>query len=115
MSNPDDLTKLYHMLDASRKVIEFSQGKNRNALDFDEMLSLALTRLLEIVGEAAKGISLEIRQRYNETPWKQIAGTRDRLIHGYYDVDLDVVWSIITVDIPLLIIELEKIIKDLES
>lgn len=115
MSNPEDFTKLCHMLDASRKVIKFSQGKNRTALDSDEMLSLALTRLLEIVGEAAKGVSLELHQRYTEIPWKQIAGTRDRLIHGYYDVDLDVVWSIITVDIPLLIIELERIIKDLES
>ena len=74
------------------------------------MLSLALVRLLEIIGEAAKGVSEELRQQYPEIPWKQIAGTRDRLIHGYFDVDLDIIWSIVADDLPILIAGLEMIL-----
>ncbi len=72
--------------------------------------SLALVRLLEIIGEAAKGISEGLRQQYPEIPWKQIAGTRDRLIHGYFDVDLDIIWSIVAHDLPILIAGLGRIL-----
>jgi uncharacterized protein with HEPN domain len=113
--SPEDLTKLCHILDASRKAVKFSQGRRRTELDSDEMLSLALVRLLEIIGEAAKGVSSSVRQHYAEIPWKDIAGTRDRLIHGYYDVDLDIVWSIIINDLPPLIIRLEEIVKNAEN
>ena len=69
-----------------------------------------LVRLLEIVGEASKKVSEEIRQRYPEIPWKQIAGTRDRLIHGYFDVDLDIIWSIVADDLLILIAKLGRIL-----
>ncbi len=98
------------MLDAARKAVEFSEGRTRNDLDSDEMLALALVRLLEIVGEAAKKVSEELRQRYPEIPWKQIAGTRDRLIHGYFDVDLDIIWSIVADDLLILIAKLGRIL-----
>lgn len=110
MLNPEDLVRLRHMLDAAQKAVEFSEGRTRNDLDSDEMLALALVRLLEIVGEAAKKVSEELRQRYPEIPWKQIAGTRDRLIHGYFDVDLDIIWSIVADDLLILIAELGRIL-----
>jgi len=110
MSRDEDIVRLRHMLDAARKAMEFAQGRSRADLDADEMLGLALIRLLEILGEAAKSVSLDYRQSYPKIPWKQIAETRDRLIHGYFDVDMDIVWEIVTVDLPSLIAELEKII-----
>ncbi|MFY9610481.1 MAG: HepT-like ribonuclease domain-containing protein [Blastocatellia bacterium] len=75
------------------------------------MFSLAMVRLLEIVGEAARHTSEEFRQGTPQIPWKQIAGTRDRLIHGYFDVDLDIVWAIVINDLPSLIAELEKTVS----
>src|SRR5713226_3828107 len=90
------------MLDASRQAIAFVQGRRRNDLDTDLQLTLALTRLVEIVGEAAKNVSDEERQRHPEVPWRAIAGTRDRLVHAYFDVDLDQLWQIVAVDLPAL-------------
>ena len=110
MSKDDDRIRLRHMLDAARKAQEFIQGSTRDALDTDEKLTLALVRLLEVIGEAAKGVSSECRQDYPKIAWKAIAGTRDRLIHGYFDIDLDIVWQIATTDLPPLITELERIL-----
>ena len=110
MPRDKDIVRLRHMLDAAHKAIEFAQGRSRADLDTDEMLNLALIRLLEVIGEAAKRVSSDCRKSYPEIPWKQIAGTRDRLIHGYFDVDMDIVWEIVTVDLPSLVVELEQII-----
>jgi len=62
------------MLDAARKAMEFIQGRSRADLDTDEILKLALIRLLEVIGEAAKNVSQDCRQSYSKIPWKQIAG-----------------------------------------
>ena len=87
----------------------FTKGRFRSDLDTDHMLSLALVRLLEIIGEAARGISPEFREAYPEVAWSQMAGMRDRLIHGYFDVNLDVVWKTVSEDLPVLIVQREKI------
>jgi uncharacterized protein with HEPN domain len=108
MSYPDYHVRLRHMLDAAQKAVHFSQGHSRSDLDSNEVLALALVRLLEIIGEAAKSVPPEVRQDLSEIQWWQITGTRDRLAHGYFDVDLDVVWAIITNDLPQLIVELNK-------
>lgn len=108
---PPDEVRLRHMLDAARKTLDFTNGRSRSALDTDEQLTLALLRLLEIIGEAAKNVTAETRAAHPEIPWREIAGTRDRLIHGYFDVDLDVVWSIATGDLPRLVVSLEAILE----
>jgi uncharacterized protein with HEPN domain len=110
MLKTEDIVRLRHMLDAARKATNFAQSRKRADLDTDELFALALVRLLEIIGEAAKAVSADCRQSYPQIEWKPIAGTRDRLIHGYFNVDLDIVWKIVTVDLPLLIVELEKIL-----
>ena len=106
----DDEIRLRYMLDAARKAISFVQGRSRGDLDSDEMLALAVTRLLEVLGEAARGLSQEFKNNNPQIAWKQITGTRDRLIHGYFDVDLDIIWAIVTRDLPILITDLEKLL-----
>jgi uncharacterized protein with HEPN domain len=108
MSKREDRVRLQHMLDASRQAVTFVQGRQRGDLDSDLQLTLALTRLVEIVGEAAKNVSDEERQRHPAIPWRPIAGTRDRLAHAYFDVDLDQLWQIVAVDLPSLVPVLEK-------
>ncbi|HEY4612631.1 MAG TPA: HepT-like ribonuclease domain-containing protein [Bacteroidota bacterium] len=110
-----DVIRLRHMLDASRKAILFTKAKSRRDLDVDEQLSLALVRLLEIVGEAATTVTPEGQNRYSTIPWKTVIGTRNRLIHGYYQVNLDVLWQIVSTDLPALVIELQKAIDNEEQ
>lgn len=108
----DDSVRIRHILDAAREAISFADGRSRTDLDTDRKLNLSLVRLLEIIGEAARGISEEFRQNHPDLPWNKMVGMRDRLIHGYFDVNLDVVWETITEDLPGLVAQLEKMLGD---
>lgn len=103
MTPPEDVVRLRHLRDAADKAIQFAAGKNRADLDSDEMLRLALTKLVEIVGEAAKQISVETRNATAEVPWAAAARMRDRLVHHYFDIDLDVLWRTVNEDLPNLL------------
>ena len=105
----DDGVRIRHILDAAREAVGFVDGRGREDLDSDRMLSLSLVRLLEIIGEAARGVSAHFREAHPDLPWKSMAGMRDRLIHGYFDVNLDVVWETVTEDLPALVAQLETI------
>jgi uncharacterized protein with HEPN domain len=83
------------MLDHAREASLLAVGRSRADLDGDRLYLLALTRLLEILGEAAARVSQGTRDRHPDIAWKQIVGLRNRLIHGYDQVDCDVVWSIV--------------------
>jgi uncharacterized protein with HEPN domain len=98
------------MLDAANEALEFVRGKGRPDLDTDRKLVLSLIKELEIIGEAAGKVSAEIRAQHVSIPWQDISGMRNRLIHVYFDIDLDVVWTTVTKDLPLLKTELEKIL-----
>ena len=100
MSTEQDRTRLRHMLDAADKIIEFTHGLSTDAFRADEKLQLAVVRLLEITGEAANGISDAFKEQHLEIPWMRITATRNRLIHGYFDIDLAIVWKIVTENIP---------------
>jgi uncharacterized protein with HEPN domain len=102
--------RLRHMMDHAREALALTQGKTRADLDSDRLLELALVRLLEVVGEAASRVPDEKRVLYPEIPWAQIIGLRNRLIHGYDAVDLDILWQIIKVDLPPLLLVLETIL-----
>lgn len=104
--SPEDTVRLRHMLEATGKAVAFSQNRTRADLDADEQFTLALTRLLEIIGEAAASITETVRNNNPQIPWRAMIGTRNRLIHGYFDVDHDIIWNIISQDLPLLIPEL---------
>ncbi len=111
MKRPDDETRLRHMLDAARTAIEFAGGRTGNDLITDKMLDLSLTRLLEILGEAAKGVSPDFRQRFPEVPWNQVVGIRNILTHAYFDIDLEIIWSVVAEDLPLLVKQLEDMLS----
>jgi uncharacterized protein with HEPN domain len=115
MSKIDDLTRLKHIRDAAKEALSFVNNRTREDLDRDRMLSLALVRLIEIIGEAANGVSEPCQAKYFIIPWRQIIGMRNRIIHAYFDIDLDIVWQVITRDLDFLLIEVEKTIKDLEA
>lgn len=87
-------------------------GRVRADLDSDRQFNLAMTRLMEIVGEAASHISDEFRVQHPQVPWSQVVAFRNRLIHGYDRVDFDVLWEIIRHDLPALIRKLEVILGD---
>ena len=107
-----DYVRVRHILDAAREAVSFSEGRCRADLDTDRKLNLSLVRLLEIIGEAARGLSQEFRQEHPDLPWKSMVGIRDRLIHGYFDINLDVVWETVTEDLPPLIAQLKKIVPN---
>jgi len=105
-----DSIRLRHMLDAAREVVSFALGKDRPSLNADRQLTLALVKAVEIIGEAAGKVTEECRQEFPQIPWASIIGMRNRLIHAYFDIDLDILWKTIIEDIPPLIVDLEKII-----
>jgi uncharacterized protein with HEPN domain len=98
------------MLEHAKEAIEMSQGRSREDLDRDRQLNLSLVRLLEIVGEAASRVSENTRHQHQDIPWPDIVGLRNRLAHGYDEVDFDILWSIIELDLPLLVEKIQTIL-----
>jgi len=98
-----DSTRLRHMLEHAEEAVDLAAGTTRASLDANRLLELALTRLVQIVGEAAARVTVETRATLPQVPWPEIVGLRNRLVHGYDAVDLDILWTIIQHDIPPLI------------
>ena len=98
------------MLDAAREAVSFAEKKVRTDLDDNRQLTLALLKSVEIIGEAASQISRKYQQEHADIPWAAIVGMRNRLIHGYFDIDLDRVWDTVVHDLPPLIMALEKLV-----
>ena len=105
-----DLIRLHHMLDSAREAEAFISGKDRSVLDSDRMLELALVKCIEIIGEAASSISKRSREELPHIPWTDIIAMRNRLIHAYFEINLDILWKTVSEDLPPLISELENII-----
>ena len=97
------------MLEAAEKAVRLSRGRKRSDLDSDETFALAITRLLEILGEAANHVSDDARENNPNIPWHEIIGVRNHLIHGYFDVDWDIIWHILSEDLPSIIPEIKKL------
>jgi uncharacterized protein with HEPN domain len=93
MSRHESAVGLRHMLEYAREAVEMARGRSRDDLDSDRKLNLALVRLLEIIGEAAKRTPQSERLRCPDIPWTQIIGLRNRLIHGYDSIDFDILWE----------------------
>jgi uncharacterized protein with HEPN domain len=111
MSKHDPEIALGQILSHAREAVEICQGRTRSDLDSDRLLNLALTRLIEIIGEAANRVPDSIQSKYPDFPWLQMIGARNRLIHGYDSVDFDILWTIVNHDLPSVITRLEDILN----
>lgn len=106
----DDSVRLMHILEAAQETISFIKNKTRKSLDTNRQLVLALVKDIEIIGEAAANVTTERRGELPQIPWDKIIGMRNRLIHAYFEINLDILWKTIIDDIPPLISELEKVV-----
>ena len=96
------------MLDAAREAMAFTEGRKREDLDSDRMLTLSLVKSIEIIGEAGSRVSEQGKIETESVPWTEIIATRNRLIHAYYDIDLDIVWETVMEDLPPLVTAFER-------
>jgi uncharacterized protein with HEPN domain len=98
----DDAARILDMYLACIEAQEVVADADRQAFDADRVLQLALSRLLEVIGEAARYVSDEYRSSHSEVPWTSIVGLRHRIVHEYFRLDLDIIWRIVTEDVPAL-------------
>jgi uncharacterized protein with HEPN domain len=103
------------MLDAANKIDEFTRGLDAASFAADAKSVFAVVRALQILGEGAKKIPAPIQRRYPGIPWRSIAGMRNKLIHKYFNMSLEVVWKTVQDDLPELKKHLLLVISDLES
>ena len=113
MSVHDPRATLRQIQDAARRAPGDLRGQDPGAAAEDWQATAALERFIEIMGEAVKRLPLDLRSRHPAVPWKEIAGTRDHLSHGYDDVDYQVLWDAVQKDIPVLLATVEQMLKDL--
>ncbi len=100
------------MLGSAEKAIEFMEGMDLEQFKADEKTVYAVLRALEVIGEAARKIPKDLQVKYADVPWREIAGTRDKLIHEYFGVNLPVVWRTVREDLPILTKQLRAILRD---
>ena len=109
-----DKVRLQDILEAIEKIEQYTD-RGRQAFDTDEMLQVWVVYHLQILGEAASKISPELRIQYPDVPWTQIVGMRNILVHDYFGIDLDVVWTVIERDLLQLKPQISAILRDLED
>jgi uncharacterized protein with HEPN domain len=114
MPKIDDLTRLKHIKQAIFEIQCFVANRSKTDLATERMLSLALVKLIEIIGEAANHISEPKQNQYPEIPWRKMVGMRNRLSHAYFEVDLEIVWQVVSKDLPEILPMIENAISELE-
>jgi len=115
MSVHDPQTTLRQIQDTARRAQEICADKTVEELVKDWLATAALEPFIEIVGEGVKRLPPELRDRYPAVPWKEIAGTRDHLSHGYDDLDYEVLWDAVKTDVPVLLATIAQMLHDLET
>lgn len=101
---------LRHIAVETRYLLSASTGLDYNLFASNDTLTRAFVRNIEIIGEASKNIPEEVRSKHPQVDWKRMAGTRDRLIHGYFGIDYQIVWDIVVNKIPILAAQIESIL-----
>jgi uncharacterized protein with HEPN domain len=107
----DDALYLKHIFDAIETIQSYTSGVDRAQFHQNQMLRDAVVRELEIIGEAARNLSDVTRERAPDVEWSQIIGMRNRLIHAYFQVDIDLVWDIVAADLPALKEAVERLVS----
>ena len=107
----EDRIRLQHMLDAAREAIHAVRQRTRRDLERDHVWALGLVKCLEIIGEAASRVSRQTQEGAPAVPWAEVVAMRNRLVHAYFDVDLDQVWLAVTQDLPALVAELSRVLS----
>ena len=102
---------LVDILESARTAMEYMSGKSWDKFSKDSLVQDAVVRRLEIIGEAAGRVSVATQKKYPNLPWQAMKGTRNRVIHEYDALQLDIIWDIVQQDLPLLVKELEKIVS----
>ena len=113
--NKDPLFFLRHILESISNIESFTKKFSKAKFLKNVLVQSAVVRHLEIIGEAVKNLPIDFVNKYPQMPWGEIAGTRDKLAHHYYGVDLDYVYDIIKKDLPKLKIQIKQIIIELEG
>jgi len=104
----NDRLSLELMLDTARRLRSLSRDRSREEFDSDDIAQLATLHLIQRLGEAASRLSADFRAGHPEFPWSEMIGMRNRIVHGYDDLDPDIVWRIATDDIEPVIAALER-------
>jgi len=113
MKPRDDRLYLQHILEAISKIEEYLSGVNTPSFQESEMVQDAVIRQIQVIGEAAKRVSPELADSHPNVPWRDMAGMRDKLVHDYFGVDVNMVWVTAKEDLPELQREISAILDDL--
>jgi uncharacterized protein with HEPN domain len=108
----NDTVYVGHMLDMTRRAVKAIKDKSRANYDEDDILRMGLTHLVQVIGEAARKVSAAFQNEHPEIPWRRIIGMRHRIVHDYMRVDEDILWQVVTKDLPELLPLLEQILPD---
>ena len=109
-----DGERLADIMEAAEK-IAVRVRKGRQAFDADEDVQIVLLHLIQVIGEAAAGLSDELTSEHPEVPWRHIVAIRNRVVHGYFEVDLDILWDVAVIDVPHLADQVRIIRSELGS
>ena len=109
----DPLIFITHIIESIDLIGDFAKGLTKEKLADNKLKQSAIIRQIEIIGEAAKNLPTEFIEKYKDIPWKDIIGMRDKIIHQYFDIDINIVWNVLEVNLPDLKKKIKKILKEI--
>ncbi|MGK7893247.1 MAG: DUF86 domain-containing protein [Xenococcus sp. (in: cyanobacteria)] len=115
MSKRTEEDLLKDILEGARRIILYTENMEYDAFLEDIKTQDAVIRNLEIIGEASKNLSEKFRKTHTEVPWKSISGMRDKLIHDYFGINVDIVWGVVTEDLDILVNQISQILSNIDQ
>lgn len=115
MKRPNDRLRLRHILDAISRIREYVSGMAFDTFQSDEKTLYAVLWQLSVIGEAATNITTELKEANPRIQWQSATAARNRLVHGYFDIDPNIIWDLVENDLPFLKLQVETIVEELEK